>query len=480
MKAIFFGTILGLFTALTSLATANEFRTFTNTAGKTMEARVTAKANGKVKIQRKDGTEFTVAVTVFTKEDQDFIATWEAPAAQAPSNPGSSAPPASSSITFEELNTQLGAEIFSDHHLWDDADDAAGERLKWRRESKTDFVSSYRSYPRAEFRFLGARPFSTALYAEDGKVTSVSLVFANKGDTISAGGDEAMDQLKSAMESDSETISEALTNLLGEGENQRFGDGAARASATRWDWNDHAFLLVDQPEEYLSLAIQPKAFADAGGKVSRVPETMLRKRVEENVERRANGDVVISNLPMVDQGPKGYCVPATYERCMRYLGVPADMYILAMSGNTAAGGGSSISAMAAGAERDIRRKGRQIETIRGEVEIRKLARYLDKGLPVMWTMYSTKPFNDTASARTKARKEVTDWDDWASQVEEESESRELVKDRNTAHVTLIVGYNKETGEIAFSDSWGERYMERWITAKEAEEISQGAFQIVKF
>jgi len=41
-----------------------------------------------------------------------------------------------------------------------------------------------------------------------------------------------------------------------------------------------------------------------------------------------------------------------------------------------------------------------------------------------------------------------------------------------------MGYNKETNEIAFSDSWGENYLERWITVPEAEQVSQKRFYVI--
>ena len=63
-----------------------------------------------------------------------------------------------------------------------------------------------------------------------------------------------------------------------------------------------------------------------------------------------NGDVILKDIPMVNQGPKGYCVPATWERAMRYMGVPADMYVLAMAGQSGAGGGTSVVAIANGAK----------------------------------------------------------------------------------------------------------------------------------
>jgi hypothetical protein len=39
---------------------------------------------------------------------------------------------------------------------------------------------------------------------------------------------------------------------------------------------------------------------------------------------------------------------------------------------------------------------------------------------------------------------------------------------------MIIGYNRETGEIAISDSWGPEFAERWLTLEEAEAISQGS------
>jgi hypothetical protein len=45
---------------------------------------------------------------------------------------------------------------------------------------------------------------------------------------------------------------------------------------------------------------------------------------------------------------------------------------------------------------------------------------------------------------------------------------------------MIIGYNKETGEIAVSDSWGPEFEERWVTAAEATAVSQGVFQVVSY
>ena len=48
------------------------------------------------------------------------------------------------------------------------------------------------------------------------------------------------------------------------------------------------------------------------------------------------------------------------------------------------------------------------------------------------------------------------------------------------HVCLIIGYNKLTGEVALSDSWGPSFAERWVTCEEAKDVSQDAFYVIQF
>lgn len=280
------------------------------------------------------------------------------------------------------------------------------------------------------------------------------------------------------MENDAETISSALTGLLGESDRQKFGEGETRTDVQRWDWNGHAFLLSHVEDEYVGLSIQPVEFADKRGRSARVPDSLVRERARGNVEARENGDVVIGNLPMVDQGPKGYCVPATAERCMRYLGIPADMYLLAMAGETKIGGGTSVSLLLNNIGQDIKRKGRKFESWTGEFKLRDLKKYIDDGIPVMWTLFSTKEFNQTANQRSKERKETADFAAYAGKVKADSEANSLPADRTTGHVVIVIGYNETTNEIAFSDSWGERFAERWITIPEAEQISQQYFYVI--
>jgi hypothetical protein len=260
----------------------------------------------------------------------------------------------------------------------------------------------------------------------------------------------------------------------------RFGEGAGRETVQRWDWRGHSMLLKEVDGEYVGLEIVTNAFADKGGAADKTAEPVLRQQIMASMQKRENGDVIIGDLPMVDQGPKGYCAPATVERVMRHLGLAADMYVLANAGGTSLGGGTSMRALFEGVGRYIRRKGRSFDQWSGEMKMKEIAKYVDKGVPVIWALFSTDAFNALANQRTKERADTQDWAAWKAKVAGAAATSELVPEEDHSHVVLVIGYNKETNEIAFSDSWGERFKERWISLDEAELVSQKYFYVVSF
>lgn len=70
----------------------------------------------------------------------------------------------------------------------------------------------------------------------------------------------------------------------------------------------------------------------------------------------------------------------------------------------------------------------------------------------MWALFSTKEFNETANERIPLRKDS--WESYKSTVAAGAANPSLIPDNNSGHVVIIIGYNEETNEIAFSDSWG--------------------------
>lgn len=468
-----------------------EMRTFTNAQGKTIQAKLVGVQGTNVTVEMANGQKFTFAIASLSPADQQYIKS--APAAPATETKVTYKPGPNDKLEPSAVNEAVGQPLFGDASLWTSSAEEIAAKLGIPSESKTKTTSSYRSYTKDDYLMFGAHPYSVAMYAENDKVTNFSLVFANKGDLFSAkgGGEMHFDKdtppaqaatiVKKAMDKDLEAISAALTKTLGAPQKERFGEGkAGRMNMQRWDWRGHSILLAEAEGEYVGVQIVTNTFADAGGKVEDVTDTVIKARALANLEKRENGDIVVGDLPMVDQGPKGYCAPATAERAMRYLGVPADMYILANAGQTGFGGGTSVTMLLEGMAGQIRSKRRSFDAWNGEFKLKELQKYIDRGVPVMWCLYSTDGFNDTANKRTKERKDVTDWAAWKTKVTGEAASNSLPKDKETGHVVLIIGYNKDTNEIAFSDSWGERYKERWITLSEAEQVSQQRFYVIGF
>jgi len=400
---------------------------------------------------------------------------------------------AAADVTVEQVNKALGLELFADTSLWDDEAKAVADRLAWPLESETTNDASYRLYPRDDYRVLACRPYSCAFLAEQGKPSSLSLMFANKGDSVSIESKAAKDKAKAkeretqikdfkkAIAADSKDLGDKLTALFGKPVSDRMGQGRATSEVVRrWDWNGHAFLLAAPKDEYVALRVLSVKSADEGGR-SRVTDAELFARAKARVDRRPNGDVVLKDIPMVNQGPKGYCVPATWERVMRYMGVPADMYVLAMAGQSGAGGGTSIQGIASGANDAVRRGGRKIETTSIKIDPSTVAKYIDQGLPVMWVMYSTKDYNDIADARTKERDGMSDPAAWKKSLAEARKGQKALQpNRNEGHMCMITGYNKVTGEVAVSDSWGPAFEERWILGIEASQVSQGTVMVIGF
>ena len=364
--------------------------------------------------------------------------------------------------------------------------------LGLRPESKTTHSASWRLYAKSDYRIFGARPYSIALYAdESGHPTNLSAVFANKGDFGSnagmgadhfEGGTEAtIKSLAAAMENDEQAIEKAISSALGDAETQRYGEGKSRRTVKRWDWNGHSLLLSSEENEYVSLSIVPLDLAESGGKTAKVGDSDLKQRLAADVVREPNGDVFLNQVPMVNQGPKGYCVPATFERAMRTMGIDADMYLLAMVGETSIGGGTSVNKLLENVRSQVYRKGRRPKDDRVKtLRIRDVQKFIDDGIPVMWTMRSLDEYNKVATANTQRRKKVSDWGAWAATIAEETE--QIVTDERLEanhHICMIVGYNEATEELAVSDSWGPSFERRWVPLGVADWVSSnGLFMIL--
>ena len=441
-----------------------------------------------VSVRRADGLEFDIPLATLSQGSREWVQHHRHTTASAVSAaPATSAAPAAERPQpgdFQQLNELLGLDLWRDDHLWDDPPQEVAYRIGWPMESKTRTQSSFRVYFKQRSPIAGAIPYTAALYGRDGTVDSLSIIFANKGDSVTLdlidNPRKAFKAVNQAIEADHERI-EAQLLTLGKPKRQKSKTGKAmKERSLRWDIGNHSLLLAAVENEYLALRIMPPALADQRGQPSKVKSRLAKQTARANVVENDFGDVTISNIPMVDQGPKGYCVPATLERCLRYMGIRADMYALAMAGNTSLGGGTSIRSIIAGTQDYVKQAGHQMQHAGGEASTRDVRPYIDQGQPLLWAMYSTHEYNLIANAITRARMKATDLNEWQESLSALlKKSPKLKKDKDSAHICMIVGYNERSGELAVSDSWGGIQL-RWISEDEAQDVSQGALYVIDF
>ncbi len=473
IKAICFS---GLFAAISCLA-----ETLTDIKGRSIEVEILGIGSKAVEVRRADGVRFKIPLTQLSEADRQRLK--ERGESLVP-DPGSN-PSGNTASIFKQLNQQLGLELWSDNNLWDDAPHDVAYRLGWPQESKTAHQSSFRVYFKKKSPIGGAVPYTAVLYGQNGKVDYISIMFANKGDSITFdlidNERKALKAVNEAIDSDNEKLEVSLS-VFGSPDRQSTGSGKAmKERVLRWDIGNSSLLLAAVEDEYLALRIMPQELADLRGRPEKTNNTQAKKIASANLNSNAFGDVLIENIPMVDQGPKGYCVPATLERCLRYMGIRADMYALAMAGNTGIGGGTYMSNIIEGTSGFVRRAGRQMQEINSDASVRGIRKYIENGQPVLWTMYSTNEYNMIANAITRQRMKADEPKAWKKTLSELiKKSPKLEEDIDRGHICLIVGFNDYTGELAVSDSWGPEYELRWISEDEAKDISAGYFYVIDF
>jgi hypothetical protein len=439
-----------LFCAAALSALPTEARMWTNTAGETFEAEaVWVNDDQEVKLCMADGTILIVPFSTFPPETEEHLEDLLFRKIHGDPHP----------VPWKTMNELFGLNIWKDVYLWDDLTGPAGERMLLKKESETDFMENHRAYPLGQEKVLSEPVYTTVLYGGEKYAESLCFVFLNQGDIPLPDemSDAFIEQMAEDIEASGMRVHDAVASVLGKPKRDTIGKHSMREKVWRWDWNHQAILLSMQEGKYAMLRIVPSALADRSGKVEKIKSNDLRERMTSCVERRGNGDVAVQNIPMIDQGPKGYCSPATWERYLRYLGIPADMYQLANVGNTEIGGGTYSSEMIDATDDLLSFNGRNLEEVDDPLSIETVAEYIDQGMPIMWSFGSSMSFQKAVNRNTARR--------IGKEIEEEEEDPGAYNTGYSGHICLITGYNAETGEIAISDSWGPAFSERWFPVR---------------
>jgi hypothetical protein len=252
------------------------------------------------------------------------------------------------------------------------------------------------------------------------------------------------------------------------------------------------FVRVEVTPPQKAVSLLSAAMAPAGRQKFDGPRHVQREA--------ASGDVVIGDVPMVDQGEKGYCVVAATERVMRYYGAQVDANELAQIANSDATGGTSYNGMFAALKKvsaRLRVRTRQLEetSVKSLLELVKdynrvakkanAPAVADPGLSIdVGSIYRQMQLPVLKEARTRSRaefgrfqREVQQHIDqgvpllWSVQLGIVSEPG--VPQGAGGHMRLIIGYNTKSNELIFSDTWGAGHERKRMSMEDGWTITTG-------
>lgn len=346
----------------------------------------------------------------------------------------------------------------------------------WLTQDRTRAKMSRKLYRNAEIDlslFGGQVPVQEVIvdFAED-RLNMVSVSIYNRAD----GGEINTEKFTEYFKQSGKTMGEILgakprerkadsrNGLLTEGYTWYSGD----MGVALLEYNEGA--LKDAAREFLRLRMaRPKAKgALAASLSSNYAGASKLSDLLKHVTKQDNGDVMIANMPMVDQGDKGYCVVATVQRVFEYYGIGADMHQIAEIAEADPEKGTSTLMMAKELDKIDHRFKTRIEIIAmGEplTEVEKKGEYfvgkpvddkkffkavrsnIDKGLPLLWSL----------------------------ELGIFPEVPQLSPQTSGGHMRLIIGYNDKTEEVIFSDSWGARHEAKRMKMSDSYKASRGLF-----
>ena len=226
--------------------------------------------------------------------------------------------------------------------------------------------------------------------------------------------------------------------------------------------------------------------------------------IEHVKKDTTSGDVWIADVPMVDQGQKGYCVVASAERVMRYYGGSVDQQELAQVANTSTAGGTSSDAMFDALKKlSARLKVRVREVEKSDIKdlLKLMADYNraakkanaplipDQGRMIdVGEVYNVM---DTAVLKEIRTKNKADLGRFQRTVQAHIEEgtpllwtvmlgkipEKGIPQNAGGHMRLIIGYNPKTEEILYSDSWGAGHELKRMPTADAWTMTTGAMSI---
>lgn len=379
-----------------------------------------------------------------------------------------------------------------------------------------EYMSSAKNAVRSEgrgFKFFKLEAGEVVIRADKGLITSANIFLYNRGDN----GDMKLRQFEKIYQN---AVSK-LTKVTGEEPKDLSGKSAVDLTRMIWMWENTAILLEKSVSgkgskaEFLRIRMKAKN-ARSEGIANR---SSLRSNV---VKDRASGDVFINNVPMVDQGKKGYCAVASAARIYQYYGLETDQHVLAQIAGTGPNSGTSLGEMVASLKKVTRHvrsrvlvvyeypKGLADKTLDNDSSYQDYDRIIrNYNLGLKEYARDIKKYNKLAKKKGKQTfpddpdRSVVNIQEFALKCDPEI-YREVMTAKSSysrfinkieeyvdqgipvgwclqlgmfkegelpqmfgGHMRLIIGYNEKTKEIIYTDSWGAGHAKKRMKVADA-------------
>ncbi|MFA7184951.1 MAG: cysteine peptidase family C39 domain-containing protein [Victivallales bacterium] len=247
-------------------------------------------------------------------------------------------------------------------------------------------------------------------------------------------------------------------------------------------WSYNGANQYNFQAQYVTLDIykDKKDFDATAAKKPRIED--LKSLVKTNED----GDRFLE-IPMVDQGKRGYCVVACAERILKYYQVDIDQHILAQAANTSNMGTrtddieksmKSVGVKCGFYVKDITEYSKLVGSRKIINFVKKYNRYAKRADKKEIDIRRVKTYNQLFRImdqdiliKTKVHCDESGFKKFKSKVKDTIDSGipvlwcvmlGMIKEpelpqRIGSHMRLIIGYNPQKGEIVYSDSWGKAH-----------------------
>lgn len=339
---------------------------------------------------------------------------------------------------------------------------------------------------------------STLHWKEKDGLAGIEMMIYNKGDD----GQIPKETYDDFVAKTIETL-DGLSGVKGKSLKASAKDMGVKLKSWIWEWEGGAARLdasskgkkKDFVAEFIRLKLGPdKDALDRGG----ASDAVTRRDLKSHVKKEGSS-VWIEGIPMVDQGQKGYCVPATVSRVFAYYGMNGiDQHALAQLCNSSGQGGTSYREMQT-ALNDISRSFRfKVVNLDGSHSLDEMVADYNKAAKKkkkeQLTGYDigAMEFDPEVMLAARAGKPamVKKWLDPIRKGIDAGQPvlwsvllgifpEEGLPQSDGGHMRLIIGYDLEQGVIYYSDSWGAGHERKKMPANRAAAITTARYLLKK-